>query len=51
MSFLDKLFKRGPKPIIAKSHEGNLDSLRAQKAGPASPGVVKEPDTFCNCIC
>lgn len=46
MSFLDKIFNRGPKPIIATSHEGNLNSLRAQKAGPASPGVVREPDTF-----
>ena len=29
MSFLGKIFNKGPKPIIAKSHEGNLDSLRA----------------------
>ena len=28
MSFLGKIFNKGPKPIIAKSHEGNLDSLR-----------------------
>ena len=36
MSFLSKLFNKGPKPIIAKSHEGNLAILRANKAGPAS---------------
>ena len=46
MSFLSKIFSRGPKPIIAHSKEGNLDSLRAQKAGPASPGAVKKPDVF-----
>lgn len=46
MSFLDKIFNKGPKPIIAKSHEGNLDSLRANKAGPQSPGAVKKPDVF-----
>lgn len=46
MSFLDKIFKKGPKPIIAKSHEGNLASLQAAKAGSASPGVVKKPDVF-----
>lgn len=46
MSFLSKIFNKGPKPIIARSHEASLDSLRAQKAGPASPGVVKKPDTF-----
>lgn len=46
MSFLSKLFNKGPKPIIAKSHEGNLAILRANKAGPASPGAVKKPDVF-----
>ena len=46
MSFLSNIFKRGPKPIIAHSHEGNLATLKAQKAGPASPGVVKKPDVF-----
>ena len=46
MSFLDKLFNKGPKPIIAKSRTGNLDILRANKAGPASPGAVKKPDVF-----
>lgn len=46
MSFLGKIFNRGPKPIIAKSHNGNLDSLRANKAGPQSPGAVKKPDVF-----
>lgn len=46
MSFLDKIFKKGPKPIIAKSHEGNIHSLKANKAGPASPGAVKKPDVF-----
>ena len=35
MSFLGKIFNKGPKPIIAKSHEGNLDSLRANRAGHA----------------
>ena len=37
MSFLSKIFNRGPKPVIAKSREGNLGSLTAQVAGPASP--------------
>ena len=46
MSFLSKIFNKGPKPIIAHSHEGNLAMLKAQKAGPASPGVVKKPDVF-----
>ena len=46
MSFLSKIFKKGPKPIIAHSKEGNLASLRAQRAGPASPGAVQKPDTF-----
>ena len=46
MSFLSKIFNKGPKPVIAKSREGNLGTLTAQKAGPASPGVVKKPDTF-----
>ena len=46
MSFLSKIFNRGPKPVIAHSHEGNLAMLKAQKAGPASPGVVKKPDVF-----
>lgn len=46
MSFLGKIFNKGPKPIIAKSHEGNLDSLRANRAGPQSPGAVKKPDVF-----
>jgi putative methanogenesis marker protein 14 len=46
MSFLSKIFSRGPKPIIAHSKEGNLDVLRAQRAGPAAPGAVKKPDTF-----
>ena len=46
MSFLSKIFNKGPKPVIAKSREGNLATLTAQKAGPASPGVVKKPDTF-----
>ena len=35
MSFLSKIFNKGPKPIIAHSQDGNLASLRAQKAGPA----------------
>ena len=35
MSFLSKIFNKGPKPIIAHSHEGNLALLKAQKAGPA----------------
>ena len=35
MSFLSKIFNRGPKPIIAHSKDGNLASLRAQRAGPA----------------
>ena len=46
MSFLSKIFSKGPKPIIAHSKEGNLDVLRAQRAGPAAPGAVKKPDTF-----
>ena len=46
MSFLSKLFNKGPKPIIAHSKEGNLATLRAQRAGPASPGAVQKPDTF-----
>ena len=46
MSFLSKLFNKGPKPVIAKSREGNLASLTAQQAGPASPGAVKKPDVF-----
>ena len=46
MSFLSKIFKKGPKPIIAHSKEGNLATLRAQRAGPASPGAVQKPDTF-----
>ncbi|MCF0225839.1 MAG: methanogenesis marker 14 protein [Methanobrevibacter sp.] len=46
MSFINKIFKKGPKPVIAKSKEGFLDTLRAQKAGPSSPGVVKKPDTY-----
>lgn len=46
MSFLDKIFNKGPKPIIAESHEGKLDLLRANKAGPASPGAVKKPDVY-----
>jgi putative methanogenesis marker protein 14 len=46
MSFLSKIFNKGPKPVIAKSREGNLASLTAQQAGPASPGAVKKPDVF-----
>ena len=46
MSFLSKIFNKGPKPIIAHSKEGNLDVLRAQRAGPASPGAVQKPDVF-----
>ena len=46
MSFLSKIFNRGPKPVIAHSKEGNLGSLTAQQAGPASPGAVKKPDVF-----
>ena len=46
MSFLGKLFNKGPKPIIAKSISGNIDTLRASKAGPQSPGVVKKPDVY-----
>ena len=46
MSFLSKIFNKGPKPIIAHSKEGNLATLKAQQAGPASPGAVKKPDTF-----
>jgi putative methanogenesis marker protein 14 len=46
MSFLSKIFNKGPKPIIAHSKEGNLDVLKAQRAGPASPGAVKKPDVF-----
>ena len=46
MSFLSKLFNKGPKPIIAHSKTGNLATLRAQRAGPASPGAVQKPDTF-----
>lgn len=46
MSFLSKIFNKGPKPIIAHSKEGNLGSLTAQQAGPASPGAVKKPDVF-----
>ena len=46
MSFLSKIFNKGPKPIIAHSKTGNLAFLRAQKAGPASPGAVKKPDVF-----
>ena len=46
MSFLSKIFNKGPKPIIAHSKEGNLATLRAQRAGPASPGAVQKPDTF-----
>ena len=46
MSFLSRIFNKGPKPIIAKSREGNLASLTAQHAGPASPGAVKKPDVF-----
>ncbi len=51
MSFLGKIFNKGPKPIIAKSHEGNLDSLRANRAGPQSPGAVKNQMFLCNCFC
>lgn len=46
MSFLSKIFKKGPTPIIAHSKEGNLANLKAQMAGPANPGTVKKPDTF-----
>lgn len=46
MSFLDKIFKKGPKPIIAESHNGKLDLLRANQAGPASPGAVKKQDVY-----
>ena len=46
MSFLSRIFNKGPKPVIAHSKEGNLASLRAQRAGPASPGAVQKPDTF-----
>ena len=46
MSFLSKIFSRGPKPVIAHSKEGNLGSLTAQQAGPASPGAVKKPDVY-----
>ena len=46
MSFLSRIFNKGPKPIIAHSKTGNLATLRAQKAGPASPGAVQKPDTF-----
>ena len=44
MSFLSKIFNKGPKPIIAHSKDGNLATLKAQRAGPASPGAVKKPD-------
>ena len=46
MSFLGNLFKKGPKPIIAKSITGNIDTLRATKAGPQSPGAVHKPDVY-----
>ena len=51
MSFLSKIFNKGPKPIIAHSKDGNLATLKAQRAGPASPGAVKKPDTFSQHYC
>ncbi len=46
MSFLGNLFKKGPKPIIAKNITGNIDTLRATKAGPQSLGAVHKPDVY-----
>lgn len=46
MSFLDKLFKRGPKPIIANSHVKNLDSLIASTTRPQNPGFSSKPDVY-----
>jgi len=46
MSFLDKIFKKGPKPIIAKSHIRNLDKLIADSRKAQSPGIIHEPDVF-----
>ncbi|WP_409200509.1 methanogenesis marker 14 protein [Methanobrevibacter sp. DSM 116169] len=46
MSFLDKIFKKGPKPIIAKSHVQKLDKLLADSRKAQSPGITHEPDVF-----
>ena len=46
MSFLDKIFKKGPKPVIAKSHIENLDKLLANSRNNQGPGVVSKPDVF-----
>lgn len=51
MSFLSKIFNKGPKPIIAHSKEGNLGSLTAQQAGPASPMSLKAGCFLCHCFC
>lgn len=45
MSFLGKIFNKGPKPIIAKSHVENLDTLIANSRSQA-PGTVSKPDVF-----
>ncbi|MDL2246690.1 methanogenesis marker 14 protein [Methanobrevibacter sp. OttesenSCG-928-K11] len=46
MSFLDKIFKKGPKPVIAKSHIQNLDTLMAESRKNQGPGITTDPDVF-----
>ena len=46
MSFLDKIFKKGPKPIIATSNIQNLDTLISESRKGQGPGIAKDPDVF-----
>lgn len=46
MSFLGKLFNKGPKPIIAQSQTKNLANLKAGNDEPKAPGAIIKPDVF-----
>ena len=46
MSFLDKIFSKGPKPVIAQSQSQNLDTLKASTNRPQSPGFQAKQDIY-----
>lgn len=46
MSFLDKIFSKGPKPVIAESQSQNLDVLKASTNRPQSPGFQTKQDIY-----
>lgn len=46
MSFLDNLFHKGPKPIIAHSQPKDLDMLKASTNRPQDPGFKTHQDVY-----